>query len=80
MVWVVSLHHATTEEGTTCLNPMLSDQYLTRLENTTPPQVPFIIRRATETGPNPEVHHTAEGEPIPLVIDHRQPNSPPPRQ
>jgi hypothetical protein len=79
-VQVNPAYHATTEEGTTCLNPTLSDQYLTRLENTTPPQVPFIIRRATKTGPNPEVQHTAEGEPIPLVIDHRQPNSPPPRQ
>jgi hypothetical protein len=73
-------YHAATEEGTTCLNPTISDQYLTRLENTTPPRVPFIIRRATKTGPNPEVQHTAEGEPIPLVIDHRQPHSPPPRQ
>jgi hypothetical protein len=73
-------YHAATEEGTTHLNPTLSDQYLTRLKNTTPPQVPFIIRRATETGSNPEVQHTAEGEPIPLVIDHRRLGSPPPRQ
>jgi hypothetical protein len=79
-VQVNPAYHTTTEEGTTRLNPTLSDQYLTRLENTTPPQVPFIIRRATETGPNPEVQHMAEGEPIPLVIDHRQPHSPPPRQ
>jgi hypothetical protein len=71
-VQVNPAYHTATEEGTTRLNPTISDQYLTRLENTTPPQVPFIIRRATETGPNPEVQHMAEGEPIPLVIDHRR--------
>jgi hypothetical protein len=80
LLWQSPAYHTTTEEGTTCLNPTLSDQYLTRLENTTPPQVPFIIRRATETGPNPEVQHTAEGEPIPVVVDHRRLSSPPPRQ
>jgi hypothetical protein len=79
-VQVNPAYHAATEEGTTRLNPTLSEQYLTRLENTTPSRVPFIIRRATETGPNPEVQHTAEGEPIPLVIDHRWLGSPPPRQ